>query len=624
MNSDQIIAEVRQGEELSRRFKTDYFKDSFQYIVFLFSLDSEINIQTVRLLSYFRKKEKISSFLIVAYDPSLETIVNENSRSPYDFRLCSEEEAYYIGRYCTETPREIRKKEHIVINGSTDPEEYRYKDVLGQNGLTCADIVALSVLFLGKIPTDAELADSYQYYVPNFKRIDWEGMRELLPKYDRLAPPFPDNLKDEVMSLIDKYEIRKTDDIAIFSYTKTTHYIIQLLQGYNIVAVVDNDETKRGRSSGGVTVFHPDDLKRIDKNHSYKIIVPTRSYKRICEQLFYLGYELEKNLFVTYRDEGALEEKKDELEKWEIDVKEGCSIYSSIRQKYPKQIMYLCTYEGTGDAYLIGMYLLDRMKYDEVNECVLVVASKSAKKILELYDLQDRITETIVLNGREECDKLLYYTRGIGYKAANTAILNNDYGLMYLLYLSGHRGIDFNTLFQKMIFHADTKRQYGCLKQESSDELFINNNLKMGKTVVLSPYANTPEEVVTDKIWVEIAERLKEEGYDVCTNVAGKEEPISGTKGIFIPYDRLLDFINKAGFFIGVRSGLCDIISSSTANKVILFPDVRFMYNTYFAYFSLVKMYGENEAIHEIIVKKNEDDIVYRVLESLRGAYQYV
>ena len=47
-------------------------------------------------------------------------------------------------------------------------------------------------------------------------------------------------------------------------------------------------------------------------------------------------------------------------------------------------------------------------------------------------------------------------------------------------------------------------------------------------------------------------------------------QPVKGTVGVCVPYSELVPFLDKAGMFIGVRSGLCDIIATSTCKKVVI------------------------------------------------------
>ena len=110
--------------------------------------------------------------------------------------------------------------------------------------------------------------------------------------------------------------------------------------------------------------------------------------------------------------------------------------------------------------------------------------------------------------------------------------------------------------------------------------------------------------------WEALADGLKNKGFSVCTNSSGENEPaIFGTTAIFVPLNIVPQFISKSGYFIGVRSGLCDVISAATAKKIILYDaEERFFNSSSFEYFSLKRMGLSNDVV-EIIYKHGEPAI---------------
>lgn len=476
-----MMRAIRSGEKLCGDIRERFFSNGLEYLVFLFSRDEEINYCTVKLLPVLRKRAEVSRFIIVVCNKDTEIMLRDNVMVPYSITFCSGKEAHDIGRYCTEITRGRKKKERILINGTDDPEEYRYKGLLGINGINAIDITAMAVFDFG--------------YVPGQEETD---------------------------------EAENDDETDIVWETET----------------------------------------------------------------------------------GSLEELENCLQ-------EGKRIYESIRSEFPDTKIYMCTYHGSGDIYLTGLYLKDRMRYDNVTDCVVVVASEGSRKLMELFDLKDVIKKIYVLRGRPECNKLLYYVRNMGFTAANAGLISNDYGVMRLERMSGVKGIDFNTLFQKAVFFSEIKRIYADMRVENSDEIFDTEGIRKGKTVLLAPYAATAVRM-QDEIWTDIARFLTIRGYDVMTNVSGSaEEPVEGTRGISIPYSKIVDFLDKAGGFIGIRSGLCDIISGSSAEKVVLYPPgVTFHYSTCLNYFSLRKMYDIKNGLMEIEAGEDKNSVIRQVLSA--------
>lgn len=87
---------------------------------------------------------------------------------------------------------------------------------------------------------------------------------------------------------------------------------------------------------------------------------------------------------------------------------------------------------------------------------------------------------------------------------------------------------------------------------------------------MLSPYSNTLADL-PNIFWDELARKLKQAGFAVCTNSDGKTEAaIEGTSSIFVPLTIAPQFIAYAGYFIGVRSGFCDVISGTDAKNNLI------------------------------------------------------
>jgi len=615
---DEIIESVDRGKKLCDDLKRKFYEDSCMYTVFLFSEDEAINRYTVYYLPVHAMKNKVTSYLVVSFVDGMEERLVEQMKVPYRYVSCSRQEAHDIGRYCTEADARKRADEHLIINGTDDPEEYRYRSVFGINGISEADVVAICVFDFKYVPDEIEVRRALGSLRSDirYRKIDWNKAEALIPAVSDVQTPFPEVVYEEVDRLVDNGNIDLRDRLVLFSDTRSTRAILDHLGGYRIEAILDNDESKAGTDINGIVIYTPEVFFREHREESFKILVPTRSYMPICEQLYYYGYKLGVDVFVTYR---RVHVQADQIEVWRNALPDGKELYDSIRQEYPGERIYMCTYEGTGDIFLIGMYLKDRMMHDGVKTCVLVVASNASRKLLEAFELSDSVKKIYVLNGRTECNKLLYYTRGLGYGEANAAVLNNDYGAILLKRLSGYNGIDFNTLFQKIIFFADKKRNKAKMKRGTADGLYDANGLGKKRTILLSPFANTTHGISVNA-WEQLAKALTDKGYDVCTNVSGEEKPINGTKGIFIPYENLMDFMDNLAGFVGLRSGLCDIISGSTARKVILYPEKSMFHNsTYYNYFSLRKMFNMQEGILEIVVGDETADISGEILPFLSG-----
>ena len=112
-------------------------------------------------------------------------------------------------------------------------------------------------------------------------------------------------------------------------------------------------------------------------------------------------------------------------------------------------------------------------------------------------------------------------------------------------------------------------------------------------------------------MWEELAIRLKEIGYSVCTNIGNASEiAIKGTVGVRADLPDFQRFVEQAGFFIGTRSGLCDTIINNSAMRIILYSDEIFDMISVFDFYSLAKM-GDMGYLKEFIISDEEKNITY-------------
>lgn len=100
-------------------------------------------------------------------------------------------------------------------------------------------------------------------------------------------------------------------------------------------------------------------------------------------------------------------------------------------------------------------------------------------------------------------------------------------------------------------------------------------NLKKGKTAILSPYAKSVPPL-PEFIWADIIKDLKNRGYDIFTNTVWADRPLPGTNPISPTISEMKSVVEYAGLFIGIRSGLCDVIRTANCCKIALFPDYNY------------------------------------------------
>ena len=252
--------------------------------------------------------------------------------------------------------------------------------------------------------------------------------------------------------------------------------------------------------------------------------------------------------------------------------------------------IFLCPYIGTGDVYLASMYMNAYARKNSIAHFIVVVIGESNYKVASLFDFQIIIKVT-----QQEADSLVRLVMFLGKDNTEIIIMHHHAPQMYCGILENMRNINelnFSDLFLYNVFQLDlyADRELPIFNRKSNDieKIFKYKGLEEGRTVVLSPYVNTLPPL-PEWFWLNLAERLKNLGYIVCTN-CGKadEKEIDGTIQLNFSYDIAVPILEKCGFFIGIRSGFCDVVSSANCKKIILYqPYIFWGAGTNYDYFSL-------------------------------------
>lgn len=385
----------------------------------------------------------------------------------------------------------------------------------------------------------------------------------------------------------------KEKDICLFGVSDNTRQIIKILKenGYNPVYVIDNDLNKIGSYCAGIQVTNAGEFKG-DSN--IVCLLYSFYHEEMKRQLIQCGM-LEGNVI-------NLTPRKPSIVEVLYGIQNGKKLYDRLIKEYGEVPIYLCPYTGTGDIYLIGTFWDEFVKQENIENYIFLVISGACKKVAELFDIKNIVC---LKNQKDSAYLISYYAANSSH--VDLKILNDAWAQIndnQTEWFRGYKGWYFMELFRKFVFDLpdDSKPRHPVLKDKDKEvkELFEKNRLKMGKTVVLSPYSNTLSDLPID-FWEKICECLIERGYTVCTNSSGASEPpIKGSVGIFFPLNIAPQFVNVAGMFIGVRSGFCDIVSGCNAKKIILYDKGNRFYNcSAYDYFSIKNM-GLSEAAEEI------------------------
>jgi len=259
------------------------------------------------------------------------------------------------------------------------------------------------------------------------------------------------------------------------------------------------------------------------------------------------------------------------------EVLSGFDQYKKYLTIYGDSVELLGTaWKGTGDYYFCGMYLKAWLEKNNKTNYLFLTPGGAEAKVLGLFStLKDhfvtingtdfqRLRNLLQFHGSQNLNFTYFHHQSPFSLNRQIVITNNE--------LMGYRGLNMIDFYLYWGFDLPnvTKRELPVFSSISK-EAFLTNGFIPCKTAMLSPYSTGLNQFqFSIHFWCQLANKLKDMGYTVCTNCAGTEKPIPGTNPIFLPYDLIVPFLNSAGLFIGIRSGLCDIISTSTCKKVII------------------------------------------------------
>lgn len=247
--------------------------------------------------------------------------------------------------------------------------------------------------------------------------------------------------------------------------------------------------------------------------------------------------------------------------------------YAGLVKRYGKDVSILRTaWHGTGDYYICGMYLEEYLRTNQIDDYIFLVSDMGSEaKVTELFDVYrghiqkqrsvaalSRFSE--FMQGEKPLCKTFECSDQLSFIGDN---------------LKGYRGL--NLLDFYLWYGFGFKDEPSALSPEFTLEAdriktqMRDMGLTPGKTVLLAPYSTCSKTYLPpDSFWEHIAAHLQAAGYTVATNCFAGELPIKGTVAVSIEYPDIVPFLNGAGGFIGIRSGLCDIISRASCHKIVI------------------------------------------------------
>ncbi len=339
--------------------------------------------------------------------------------------------------------------------------------------------------------------------------------------------------------------------------------------GLKLSYIADNNPNKQGVIKLGIETCSVVSLKEIE---NLAILVSGLYASEISQQLKNLGYQEDIDYVLLAYEKNSQERDIEKQNKFDTGIRKGFDICMGMKEKYGEKPIWLMHQISLGDLYLFSLLLPGVMGKASVSECdvVLVVARKTTAHFAEVLGYKQ--VELVPLEDMYFSLLPLVRLMGDELNLHNAVYHGTDEVFVRMI---NYTSIDFLDSFKKGVFYLDDDVELTYPSFPHRDEvvgkLFEENKLVPGKTILISPYATHFMPSITDGQWETLVDLLVQKGYTVCTNCAPGETPIKGTKGVFVLLEDCEYFVEKAGGFIGVRSGLCDVICQADSKKVVIY-----------------------------------------------------
>lgn len=296
---------------------------------------------------------------------------------------------------------------------------------------------------------------------------------------------------------------------------------------------------------------------------------------------------------------GRLRAKDDFTLEEAIDrVSEGRHIFKKLRDKYSDKYIFYNN-RASGNTLILGMYLNEYVKRNNIGEYVVINTRGSSQRISELLHMRSELLD--YTDYQKEFENYIFF---VGEKCLRLKLMDPYNERINLIRIRGVNGLDFHTIYRCLLYQDIEEKTAPSIYREKADWIFDKYNLRRGRTILLSPAAVTIKEL-DDGFWEKLIYKLYTNDFDVLINASEKEVPELSGKKFQIPFEYIEDFLNQAGGFIGIRSGLCDLISKTSAKMVVLYNTDERM----FSYFSLVNMGFRKHGITEMITRDDHSEL---------------
>ena len=377
-------------------------------------------------------------------------------------------------------------------------------------------------------------------------------------------------MEDNLSSIMDEFKL--TDrKIFLFGHCNATLEAIDLLleKGFQVEAILDNSCDKQRVQYSGARVVYPQQLFDIVTDNPKEtsiVLIASRFYAAMKKQLRDLGYEGPVRKLIDYNSYADYSLSDETIARMTDREKNGEVLLLELGRKYPGCFKVFCPFNALGDIYFMASYYPAFAKTRGIKSQVFFVPSKSLADVIHMFDENYQV-EVFEQKDLDALIQAALYTHD-----KDSFIAHQD--RPYVVNL--HKALYIKKIPLELVYCCGV---YGLPKDtEPAKPKAVPakysglESMPKGRAVIFSPFAKSVT-AIDDKLWQDAVSYYNSEGYKCYTNVVGDEKPLGGTEPISPSLFELGSVVERAGTFIGIRSGLCDILREAKAKKIALYPD---------------------------------------------------
>lgn len=359
--------------------------------------------------------------------------------------------------------------------------------------------------------------------------------------------------------------LNRNKKIFLFGHCNATEELAEFLleKGYTITAILDNSTVKQGKRYHDIPILSPKQVLS-EPEEQVLVCIVTRFYASMVWQLRQIGFHGDVRKLVDYNTYAEYSLSHETMEKKQKRIEFGKRKIEDLKRSYPDYFRIFCPFAALGDVYFCMSYLPYFLKLRKKDKYLVCVVGNACARVVSLFD-----DCPVIVMEQKDLDAAIQAELFMQDEQAFIAHQDRPYVVNLSRALYGQK-ITLERIYCCGVFGlpATTKpRKPKFLKRY--DRL---NEIPPGKSVILSPYAKSVTAIKAE-IWAQIVQEYQSKGYCCYTNVVGREMPLPGTIPISPTIDEIQSVVEWAGTFIGIRSGLCDVIKEAACKKIALYPD---------------------------------------------------